>query len=185
VGVEMGEYVLFGAAMGGIVTDHYNVGPTLGRRLTGELSVVTGQADRPHFAFLAKANQFLADMIGELLAFVNTQKQEDVDVVGAQLPEAFFQRSPQIRVTDEQVVGAGGDDYLLALGGREIADGSGKLGVETVTEEVIDAALEGPLHDLTPGSIGCRQTQAVNLKAGAAQTSVGEVADHSRTNNLL
>src|SRR3990170_144291 len=138
----MGENVLLGATVGGVVTHHHRVDYAFRRQLPVKLAVVPGDADTANFPLLAESDEFLFNFVGKVLWLSYTEKEEYVDVIGAQLAKPLFQCAAQVRMAYEQIVRSGDHHDVLASAFQDVPQHADCLGVETIAEKEIDATIQ-------------------------------------------
>ena len=82
-------------------------------------------------------------------------------------------------MANQQVVCSSGDDNALPFRGMHLAHGLSQMRIKAVAEKQVDAGVKGLADDCLAGSVRGRETKSADLKAGSAQSSVGETVWHS------
>ena len=166
------------AAMRRVIPDHHGVQNALARQFDGELAVVRGNTHGAHQAALAHRLQFLANLRREVRAPRDSQKVENVDIVRAHLAQAPFQRSAEVLMPPDTVVGAGGQHVLVAPRRDGFAQHARHVVVEAEIQEIIETLIERLENGLAPGAVGCRKTNPADRRANLAKRHAQKILHH-------
>src|ERR1017187_1948567 len=114
----------------------------------------------------------------EVRAPFDPEKVEDVDIVRTQLPQAPLQRAPQVLMPPDQVIGAGGQDVLLAPRRNGFPQHARHVPVEAEIQEIVETLIQRLEDGFPPGTVGRRKADPADRRTDLAERHAQEVRRH-------
>jgi hypothetical protein len=111
-------------------------------------------------------DQFLYQLITEVLRTQHSQEEKQVYIVGTQLAQSFFQCSAGIGMTQNEVIDTRGHHNSITIPGECFFEQLDRMGIESEKEEKVDPLIDRTLEWLLARTVGACQTDSRYLDSG-------------------